>query len=42
MELPGNANPDEVTAAFRNGVLTINVDKAPEGRSRRVTVKTGE
>jgi len=40
LRLPFQANPDEVRAAFQNGVLTVTVPKsAQQSRSRRIQVQ---
>jgi|SRR6185437_10736112 HSP20 family protein len=39
--LPGKADPDKVTAALADGVLTVTVPKAEAGRPRRVEVTGG-
>lgn len=36
--LPDGADPDRVTAEFKNGVLRISVGKRPEVQSRRVSI----
>jgi HSP20 family protein len=42
LRLPHQANPDEVRAAFQNGVLTVTVPKsAQQERSRRIQIQTG-
>ncbi len=40
--LPDTANPDEVSATGRNGVLEISIPKRPETKPRRITVSNGD
>ena len=40
-KLPDNANPETVTAEFKNGVLTMEVKKREEARKRSVEIKAG-
>lgn len=37
--LPGKIDPGQVNASMENGVLTIQMDKAPESRPRQINVK---
>jgi HSP20 family protein len=39
MELPDAVNSGAVSAAFRNGVLTITLPKKPETKPRRIEVR---
>jgi hypothetical protein len=36
--LPGKANPDKITAALGDGVLTVTVPKAETDRPRRIEI----
>ncbi|MCL2762621.1 MAG: Hsp20/alpha crystallin family protein [Treponema sp.] len=38
-KLPENANPEEVSAEFKNGVLSMEVKKRPEAQKRTVQIK---
>jgi len=40
-KLPENANPEEVTAEFKNGILTMEIKKRAEARKRSVQIKAG-
>ena len=40
MELPANVNPEKIDAKFKDGVLTVKLEKAPEAQSKRISVKT--
>ncbi len=40
MELPGAVDSDNVTAEFKNGVLTVTLPKKEEAKPRRIEVKT--
>jgi HSP20 family protein len=40
MDLPGPVDSDQVSAEFRNGVLTIRLPKREEAKPRRIEVKT--
>ena len=37
-KLPSNANPDVVTAAFKNGVLNLEIKKRPEAQRRAIAI----
>jgi HSP20 family protein len=37
-KLPENADPDAVTAAFKNGVLHLEIKKRPEARKRTIPI----
>jgi HSP20 family protein len=39
--LPGKADPDKITAALANGVLTITVPKVMTGKPRRIEITGG-
>jgi len=38
-KLPENANPDEVSAEFKNGVLSLELKKRPEAQKRPIQIK---
>jgi HSP20 family protein len=38
-KLPQNANPEEVSAVFKNGVLTLEVQKRAEAQKRTIQIK---
>jgi HSP20 family protein len=38
-KLPQNADPEEVTAVFKNGILTLEVKKRAEAQKRTIQVK---
>ena len=40
-KLPENANPEEVSAEFKNGILTMEIKKRAEARKRPVQIKAG-
>jgi len=40
IRLPGSADPDKVDATFRNGVLTLTLQKRPDAKPRRIAVKS--
>jgi len=40
MTLPVGANPERVTALYRNGVLEVHLPKAAEAQARHIEVKT--
>jgi HSP20 family protein len=43
LRLPFHANPDEVKAAFENGVLTVTVPKsAQQSRAKRIQIQGGQ
>lgn len=42
ISLPRDASSDDVDAVYKNGVLTVTVQKAPEAKNRRITVRTAE
>jgi len=37
-ELPGEVDADQVSAAYRDGILRITLPKAPEARPRRIDI----
>ena len=37
--LPANADPERVSAAFKDGVLTVTIGKRPEAKPRVVDIK---
>jgi len=39
LQLPCKVNPEQTTAAVRNGVLTITLAKAAEAQPRQITVR---
>jgi HSP20 family protein len=39
--LPASVDPDNVDATFRNGVLTVTLNKRADARPKRITVKAG-
>jgi HSP20 family protein len=39
--LPTKIDPEKVEAAFKNGVLTVTLAKAPEAQPRQIAVKAG-
>lgn len=39
--LPASVDPNKVDASFKNGVLTIKLQRRPEATPRKITVKTG-
>ena len=40
LRLPGRVDGENVAATYRDGILTVNVPKAPEAKPRRIQVKT--
>lgn len=40
LRLPAPVDADKVTAAFKNGVLTVTLPKAPGSKGTKVTVRT--
>lgn len=40
LQLPFRANPNDVEASYKNGVLTVNVAKPEEQRPKRIAVKS--
>ena len=38
--LPAGADPDKMTATYRNGLLEVHVPRVPEAESRWIEVKT--
>ena len=38
-KLPENANPEEVAAEFKNGVLSLEIKKRPEAQKRAIKIK---
>ncbi len=41
IELPTSVDSDKVSAAFKNGVLTVTLPKHPESKPKRITVENG-
>ena len=41
VELPSAVEPDEVSADFKDGVLTVTLPKKEEAKPRRIEVKAG-
>lgn len=39
VQLPSNVDPEKVTAAYKNGVLTVTIAKKPEAKSRKIEVR---
>jgi HSP20 family protein len=39
-KLPENANPEEVSAEFKNGILTMTIQKRAEAQKRVIQIKT--
>lgn len=39
VQLPSSANRDKVDATFKNGVLTITLEKHPEAKPKRISVR---
>jgi HSP20 family protein len=37
-KLPENVNPEEVTAEFKNGILSIEIQKRPETQKKTITI----
>jgi HSP20 family protein len=37
-KLPENANPEAVSAAFRNGILSMEIKKRPEAQKRTIQI----
>jgi HSP20 family protein len=40
-KLPDNADPDQVTASFKNGILTMEIKKRGEAQKRLIQIKAG-
>jgi HSP20 family protein len=40
-KLPDNADPSQVSAAFKNGVLTMEIKKRGEAQKRLIQIKAG-
>ena len=38
-KLPENANPEEVNAEFKNGILSMEIQKRPEAQKRNIQIK---
>ncbi|MDR0289431.1 MAG: Hsp20/alpha crystallin family protein, partial [Treponema sp.] len=38
-KLPENANPEEVTAEFKNGILRMEIQKRAEAQKRAIQIK---
>jgi len=41
IQLPSSADPSKVDASYKNGVLTVTLQKRPEAKPKRIEVKTG-
>ena len=37
-KLPENANPEEVSAEFKNGILSMDISKRPEAQKRSIQI----
>jgi HSP20 family protein len=37
-KLPENANPETISAAFKNGILTLEIQKRPEAQKRMIKI----
>ncbi|MDR0908589.1 MAG: Hsp20/alpha crystallin family protein [Spirochaetaceae bacterium] len=37
-ELPENADPDSISARFKNGLLTVSIKKRPESKKRQIEI----
>ncbi|MDR0456482.1 MAG: Hsp20/alpha crystallin family protein [Treponema sp.] len=40
-KLPDNANPEEVTAVFKNGILSMEIKKRMEAQKRAIQINAG-
>jgi HSP20 family protein len=40
-KLPDNANPDQVSAVFKNGILTMEIKKRGEAQKKLIQIKAG-
>ena len=41
VELPAEADPDKVSATYRNGLLVVSVPRADSARPRKVAIQAG-
>ncbi len=41
IQLPSSADPNKVDASYKNGILTVTLQKRPEDKPKRIPVKTG-
>jgi HSP20 family protein len=41
VQLPAEADPDKVSATYRNGLLVVTVPRAESARPRKVTIQAG-
>lgn len=41
IQLPGIVDPDNVKAAYKDGVLTVTIGKHPQAQPKRIAVKSG-
>lgn len=39
VQLPGTVDPGKVDASFKNGVLTVTIEKHPEAKPKRIAVR---
>jgi HSP20 family protein len=39
-KLPENANPETISAAFKNGILTLEIQKRPEAQKRMIKINS--
>ncbi|HPD31373.1 MAG TPA: Hsp20/alpha crystallin family protein [Phycisphaerae bacterium] len=41
IQLPSSVDPNKVDATYRNGVLTVTLQKRPDAKPKRIAVKSG-
>jgi HSP20 family protein len=39
--LPSDANPEQVQAEYKNGILTLNIPKTPGAKKKKIPVQAG-